>query len=112
MNEMMAYCGIGCGECPARLATVADDDAMRAQVAQEWSKNFGLTLSAGDVNCVGCKSEAGPWIGYCAQCGIRSCARDKGLDHCAQCADYGCETLSAFHQRVPMAKQALDALRS
>lgn len=111
MDGLMAYCGIQCGECPARKATVADDNEMRSHVAREWSKNFGMTLAPADVNCLGCRSEKGPWVGYTAHCAIRKCARERGLSHCAQCDDYGCETLAAFHQRAPQAKKELEALR-
>ena len=34
-----------------------------------------------------------PW---CAECGIRNCADEKGYLHCGVCPDFPCERLEAF----------------
>ena len=34
MDKIIAYCGLICTECPAFLATQADDDSQRVQVAE------------------------------------------------------------------------------
>ena len=34
MNEYIAYCGLNCEACEARLATVNNDDALRQRVAR------------------------------------------------------------------------------
>ncbi len=39
-NEMTAFCGLACYECPAFLATRADDNKKRAEIAKEWSKQY------------------------------------------------------------------------
>ena len=36
MNEYIAYCGLNCETCEARIATVNHDDALWRQVAKEW----------------------------------------------------------------------------
>ena len=38
MDEMIAYCGLDCGKCEARIATVANDDELRKKVAKNWSE--------------------------------------------------------------------------
>ena len=38
MNDYIAYCGLDCEICEARLATVKDDDVLRGKVAKLWSK--------------------------------------------------------------------------
>lgn len=38
MNQMMAYCGIMCDECPAYKATVDNNDELRKKTAGQWSK--------------------------------------------------------------------------
>lgn len=38
MNKFIAFCGLNCETCEARLATVSDDDEMRSKVAKEWSE--------------------------------------------------------------------------
>lgn len=31
MNELIGYCGLDCGQCDARIATVNNDDELRAR---------------------------------------------------------------------------------
>ena len=33
MNEFIAYCGLDCETCEARIATVTNDDLLREKVA-------------------------------------------------------------------------------
>ena len=37
-GDFIAYCGLDCETCEARLATVKDDPALRARAAAEWSE--------------------------------------------------------------------------
>ena len=36
MNELIGYCGLDCGQCDARIATVNNDDELRARTAKLW----------------------------------------------------------------------------
>ena len=45
MNEFIAYCGLNCEACEARLATMNNDDALRRKVAREWSELNGVERS-------------------------------------------------------------------
>ena len=38
MNKYIAYCGLNCEACEARIATVNNDDDLREKVAKEWSE--------------------------------------------------------------------------
>ena len=38
MNDYIAYCGLDCETCEARLATVYNDNELRIKVSKEWSK--------------------------------------------------------------------------
>lgn len=111
MPELLAYCGIDCGACPALIATRTNDDALRRKIAAEWSQSFGHDLKPEQINCTGCTSE-GAHINYCAMCEIRKCARGRQLANCALCADYGCATLAGFLKNAPEAKARLEALRT
>lgn len=42
MNDYIAYCGLNCETCEARLATVNNDDALRSKVAKLWSELNGV----------------------------------------------------------------------
>ena len=55
MNEYIAYCGLDCETCEARLATVNNDDALRQRVAREWSELNGVEITAEMINCSGCR---------------------------------------------------------
>ena len=53
VNKFIAYCGLDCEACEARLATINDDDALREKVAEDWgemnrwnSKKNGSTVKA------------------------------------------------------------------
>ena len=35
MNEFIAYCGLDCEKCEARIATMNNDHALRQKVAKE-----------------------------------------------------------------------------
>ena len=111
MDEMIAYCGIVCTECPAFDATQRNDDAKRKETAEAWSKQFNMPIKPEDINCDGCKSEGERRIGYCNICYIRKCAQGKQLDNCAYCDEYACEKLTNFIAMVPFAKTTLEEIR-
>ena len=112
MDQMIAYCGLDCGQCPALEATRMDDDAERARVAEMWSQEFGADIKPEDINCDGCLVENGRLFNYCRVCEIRACSRDRGLSSCAVCDDYGCEKLTKFHDMAPEAKKTLERIRA
>ena len=111
MSYMIAYYGLDCTKCPAFLATLNDDDVARAETAALYREKYGLDLKPEEINCEGCKSEGGRLIGYCGSCAVRWCCREKGLDHCADCADAPCEQLAQFHMYSAEAKASFEALR-
>ena len=111
MDEMIAFCGITCTECPAFLATQKDDDNERKKVAEMWSKQFNAKIDPEDINCDGCLSESGRLVSYCRICEIRKCGKEKVVKNCAYCADYACEKLSKFHKEAPDAKNTLEGIR-
>lgn len=111
MSQMIAYCGLVCSNCPTFLATQNDDDVARDKTAALYSEKFGLDLKPEEINCDGCKSEAGRLIGYCQACALRQCCSGKGLDNCAICTDQPCENLIRFHEFSQDAKACFEALK-
>jgi hypothetical protein len=108
---MIAYCGLDCEKCGAFKAHAANDDALRAKTAEEWSKAFKVEIPPESINCTGCASD-GIKFHYCENmCEIRKCARGRAVDTCAACADYGCDKLNAFFDMAPEAKNLLESLR-
>jgi hypothetical protein len=113
---MIAYCGLICTECPAYLATQADDRQALARVAAQWREQFNQPdITADSVTCDGCLG-GGQLSGYCSTCEIRDCAAERlGLltsTNCAHCEDYPCRKLDAFLDHVPEARALLDKARS
>ena len=94
MNEYIAYCGLDCEKCDARLATIRNDDDLRAKVAKEWSAMNGIEILPEMINCVGCKIE-GQRTYFCeVMCPIRKCASDKSVENCGKCNRFpSCETV-------------------
>ncbi len=71
MNEYIAYCGLDCEACEARLATVNNDDVMRQRIAREWSDLNGVEITPEMINCSGCRIP-GAKTPYCdSLCPIR-----------------------------------------
>ncbi|MFX1387071.1 MAG: DUF3795 domain-containing protein [Promethearchaeota archaeon] len=109
MKKIIAYCGINCSECPAYIATQKDDFDEIKKVAKEWSSE-SMTFKPEDIYCDGCTSE-GKHFGWCSECPIRICCRDKGFENCAHCDDYFCDNLKMTFDKTPSAKERLDEIR-
>jgi hypothetical protein len=113
MKKIIAYCGLVCSDCPAYLATQADDRQELERVAAFWRVQFSAPqITADSIVCDGCLPNAkGRLSGYCSICKIRACAEKRELKNCAYCPDYGCETLRVFLEPNPHAKALLDSIR-
>ncbi len=106
---MIAYCGLNCEKCDIYRAT-RGDEAEREKVAAEWSKRFGMNLSAGDIACDGCSSGGARLFNFCALCKVRTCCREKALPHCAKCADAPCGKLEEVFSLSGNIRKAFQAL--
>jgi len=101
MERIIAYCGLVCTECPAYIATQADDQAALEHVAAQWREQYNAPqITAESVLCDGCTVD-GRHCGHWTECDIRICAQDRGVANCAHCADYACEKLDGFFTFVP-----------
>lgn len=121
MRELgLGYCGLDCERCPVFVATAKNDDALRRETAEQWSKLYGEYLAdhlgrrefkLEEMNCSGCRS-ANLFVG-CSICPIRACAMKRGLSSCAHCNEYqACEALNGFYSVHSDARAALDELRA
>ena len=98
MNEYIAYCGLDCETCEARIATVNDDNEMREKVAMLWSELNGVEISPEMINCVGCRID-GVKTPFCDSiCPIRQCASKREYETCADCMELEeCEKVKMIH---------------
>ena len=97
MNEYIAYCGLDCEVCQARLATVRSDDALRRKVAALWSELNQTEITPEMIHCVGCRID-GVKTPYCESlCPIRQCAQSRKVATCGRCSEMeSCEKLVAI----------------
>jgi hypothetical protein len=85
---------------------------MRAQIAIVSNERYGVRYEPEEItDCDGCRSEQGRLFSASHACNIRKCARQKGVETCAQCSDYICAKLGAFLVAEPEAKARLDEVR-
>ena len=87
MKNYIAFCGLDCERCEARLATLHNDDALREKVAALWSDLNGVEITPEMINCVGCRMD-GVKTPFCETlCPIRQCALGRGVETCGACPD-------------------------
>ena len=97
-NKLIACCGLNCGTCEARKATIDNDDELRREVSRKWCEmNHTDQITPDTINCMGCRAD-GIKFAYCEyMCEIRKCAVSKGFQTCAECPDKClCEKLAPF----------------
>lgn len=110
MEKIIACCGLDCAQCDARIATINNDDKLRAETAEKWMTQFNATgITPEMINCTGCM-EPGVKIGHCYECQVRNCVISKGYQTCAECEKLeSCEIVGQIHGFSP---SALENLRS
>ena len=111
MDDMIGCCGLNCTKCGAYIATQADDDVKREEVAQEWTRQHGHHFTAEQINCDGCQGDGRAPDWTAKMCPIRKCCRNRGVETCAACSQYPCEQLEGMFEDGSEARVNLDALR-
>ena len=120
MKDMIGCCGLNCSKCAVYIATQTDDDGKKEEIALEWAQKHGGHFTADQMNCDGCQAEGRApdwvpdmifrlWMGY--NCPLRKCCRDRGIQTCADCGDYGCSQLQEFCKDNPEMRSNLERLR-
>lgn len=94
MKDFIAYCGLNCETCEARIATVNNDNELRKKVAAEWSELNQVEITPEMINCEGCRID-GVKTPFCdSLCHIRKCAMSKKVETCQSCNQMkSCEKL-------------------
>ena len=112
MKELIAYCGLDCEACQARIATLNNDDDLRRSVARLWSELNGADITPEMINCLGCRAD-GVKTPYCASlCPIRQCALGRGAETCGGRDEMeSCAKLAAVTANNPDALRNLKGAR-
>lgn len=88
MKEFIAFCGLDCEKCEARIATVNNDDELRKKVAAEWTELNHVEITPEMINCSGCRVD-GVKTPFCdSLCHIRQCGLSKKFETCVDCAEF------------------------
>ena len=85
MKNFIAYCGLDCEKCEARLATINNDNELRKKVAEKWSKLNNITITPEMINCEGCRTDGKKTVFCDKLCAIRQCAINKKHETCGDC---------------------------
>ena len=85
MKNFIAYCGLDCEKCEARLATVNNDNELRKKVADKWSKLNNIIITPEMINCEGCRINGKKTVFCDKLCKIRQCAMSKNYETCGDC---------------------------
>lgn len=111
MKQLLAYCGLDCAVCDAFRATQQDDDTLRARVAVQWARMTGCDFAPDDVNCDGCAAADGRTAPYLNECPIRTCARERNVPNCGQCAEFPCDRLAPVFEHSAEARANLVSMQ-
>ena len=97
MKNFIAFCGLDCETCQARIATIQNDDGLREKVARLWSDLNGVEITPEMINCSGCRID-GVKTPYCdSLCPIRQCALSRKVETSGDCGEMeSCEKLGAI----------------
>lgn len=87
MKKYIAYCGLDCETCEARIATINNDDALREKVAEEWGKLNQMEFKKEWINCEGCRMDGIKTMFCDSMCEIRQCALLKEIETCGDCTE-------------------------
>lgn len=100
-RKLVGKCGIYCGSCPIYRAHHDGDEKTTFELA------FSLRCTLDQIRCEGCGSADRFEISK--GCIYRKCANGRGLEACAMCNEYPCESLSWFYEEgMGNQQEALD----
>ena len=101
MKAHIAKCGYRCDLCSAFKPELTD--AEKQDISRAFGRYFGMEVRPDDVKtCEGCNSSDVP---NDKECPVFPCVRQKGIDNCAHCDDFGCDKLK---QRMDVVEEILE----
>lgn len=98
--KKLACCGLDCSTCPNIEATRTGDRGYFESVAKSIGERYGKTIDPNDLPCEGCMTD-GIKSTYTLACSIRKCNLSKGINNCAQCEEYPCDSMKNMLEKCP-----------
>jgi len=106
----VTYCGLYCQLCADIARVPGQAQALRDTLRAEGWEHFGEHVRPGfkqfwegleffcreEGACPGCRAGGG-----FPGCEIRTCAQERGLDVCSECAEFPCERIEQLGQAYP-----------
>lgn len=92
-TQMIAYCGINCGKCPAYSFPRLGEKLHMKGPFQSMLKSRMKPKPEGYVICDGCTAVGARCVTHCTTCPVRLCAKEAGVENCARCDKFACEHL-------------------
>ena len=89
-----SYCGVNCEKCKVYLATMSDSDALKTEIAHEWSILYNRDFKKEEMVCKGCKSDTRFYL--CSACDIITCNVERDIESCEDCDVFPCERYQKF----------------
>jgi len=93
-----SYCGLFCGACEIMQAY---RNSIETGVPPDWAElpaALADHIEKGEIRCHGCKTD--DVFAGCRKCGIRACAREKGVEFCFECGGYPCDRTEGMIQAL------------
>ncbi|MEJ2252401.1 MAG: DUF3795 domain-containing protein [Candidatus Lokiarchaeota archaeon] len=105
IKNLIAYCGINCGECDIYLAP------SNLKISEDLVKKFkGMwdNVKPEDFHCDTCKGNLS--LCWTEKCEIRDCCTEKKIEFCSQCNQFPCEVLKNWSKKSERYAEALERL--
>ena len=110
MKDFIAYCGLDCESCEARIATLNNDDELRRKVAKYWSELNKVEITPEMINCTGCRIQGVKTPFAESLCPIRQCAMGRHYTTCGNCSEMNtCEKVAMIIGNNAKARENLKA---
>ena len=110
MKDFIAYCGLDCESCEARIATLNNDDELRRKVAKYWSELNKVEITPEMINCTGCRIQGVKTPFAESLCPIRQCAMGHHYTTSGNCSEMStCEKVAMIFGNNAKARENLKA---
>ncbi|MBQ4048489.1 MAG: DUF3795 domain-containing protein [Clostridia bacterium] len=92
-----SVCGHDCSRCITYLATIHNDEGLRARAQEFYRTEMGQAFPLSELICCGCRSEA--VFSFCRSCPFVVCAASRGVETCTACADFPCAAIRTYQEK-------------